>query len=66
MELKDYIPLSRLRRLVDSLKDKDPQTPITFEYLMAYCFPAIFKSVNDQINASFREGYELGKGEKCN
>lgn len=30
------ISLARLRRIVDTLKDQPPQTPITFEYMCSF------------------------------
>lgn len=67
-----YIPLSRLRRIVRQMDDRESQLPITFEFLMGSCFPTIYDTIQARLTDEYTQGYIQGykdannETNKCN
>lgn len=58
---KNYVPLSRLRNIINKFEGKDPQTKISFEFLIGSCFPTIYENINEYIVKEYMRGYTDGK-----
>lgn len=63
-QIGDFVPLSAIRTMVDRLKDRPDDMPITFEFLCASLFPTIYENVQNAINKSYTDGYLQGKNAK--
>lgn len=60
-QIGDFVPLSAIRTMVDRLKDRPDDMPITFEFLCASLFPTIYENVQTAINKSYTDGYIEGR-----
>ena len=56
----DFIPVSRLRRITELFKDCEPQEKVTFEFLIASCFPRIYENINERLTETYIKGYNQG------
>ena len=56
----DFIPVSRLRKITELFKDCQPQEKITFEFLIASCFPIIYENINKRLTEEYIKGYNQG------
>ena len=54
------VPLSHLRKIADSLKDKPDDMPLSFEFLMSAFFPVVFNNIQAHMKKMFNDGYVQG------
>lgn len=64
MEIKEInnisIPLSHVRRVVNSLKLLPDETKISFEYILSAFFPTVWTNIKKAMNDCYTKGYING------
>jgi hypothetical protein len=63
----DTVKLSHLDKMVKTLKAKNKKDiDISFEFIIASCFPRCFKNIQDSLKEQYTLGYIQGLNEKTN
>lgn len=60
----DFVSLEKLRKIIKKMKDKPSNTPISFEFLVASCFPHVWNNVIIAMGQKYAEGYHQGQKDK--
>ena len=60
IEIKDYVELSRARNIIEKFKDKENDTKLSFEFIMASFFPTIWENIQNTIKGAYTAGYING------
>ena len=58
------VPLSRLRKMVDALKDKPDITPLSFEFILLGFFPTAWARIQETSHDYYTKGYIAGLAEQ--
>ena len=60
IEIKDYVELSRARNIIEKFKDKEDDTKLSFEFIMASFFPTIWENIQNTLKGAYTTGYING------
>lgn len=65
----DFVKLSRLKKIIDLL-EKNNQTEedidVAFEYIIASCFPRVWKNIQKVLSEEHTKGYIEGREDMKN
>ena len=65
-ELNESITIGFLKQMVDSMLQKEiytEKTPLSFEFIVASCFPEAYQSMLNLLDKQYQRGYDDAKGE---
>ena len=54
------VPLSRLRKMTDTLKDKPDTTQLSFEFILLAFFPTAWARIKEAFHDYYTKGYIAG------
>lgn len=54
------VPLFRLRKMVDALKDKPDNTSLSFEFILLAFFPTAWARIQEAFHDYYTKGYIAG------
>ena len=58
------IPVSRILKLAEMLKDLEPNERIGFTYIISFLFPNAWKNIRDSLKEEHTKGYMEGYNDK--
>ena len=58
-----FVPLSQLRRMINSLKDQPGDTKLTLVYILTAFFPSVWDNIVSYTNDCYMQGYLAGRKE---
>ena len=58
----DTVKLSRLKKIVELIeKNNDEDVDVTFEYMIASCFPRVWNNIQKRLSYEHTQGYIQGR-----
>lgn len=66
----DFVKLSRLKKVIELLErnnqSKEEDIDVTFEYIIASCFPRVWKNIQRVLSEEHTKGYIEGREDMKN
>lgn len=58
----DTVKLSRLKKIVELIeRNNDEDVDVTFEYMIASCFPRVWNNIQKRLSYEHTQGYIQGR-----
>lgn len=58
----DTVKLSRLKKIVELIeRNNDKDVDVTFEYMIASCFPRVWNNIQKRLSYEHTQGYIQGR-----
>lgn len=58
----DTVKLSRLKKIVELIeRNNDEDVDVTFEYIIASCFPRVWNNIQKRLSYEHTQGYIQGR-----
>lgn len=61
-EKLDTVKLSRLKKIIELIeRNNDKDVDVTFEYMIASCFPRVWNNIQKRLSYEHTQGYIQGR-----